>query len=152
VVRVLIPIVLRALAVTLLLATVLLPAADHHAVARLAGALVPGEDAHWLLVHHHPHRAATDAPRPAEAAISVFDVDPGALAAPAPTAPAAVLEAAGAPTDALVLGVPLADLVPLVLVLGLLFWRLADLRSRRPHAPTRAVPLPPPRVLLAAAA
>ena len=158
----LLPVVLRALAVTLLLTTVLLPAADHHALARLAGVAAPGQDAHWLLVHHHGHRPTVHAPQPVEAGLPAVAADLGALEAapatepgmvgPGSPAPATVLVAAGAPTDALGLGAPLADLLPLALTLGLLFWRLDRGGARQPRSPTRAVPIPPPRLLLAVAA
>jgi hypothetical protein len=57
----LIGVVVRAAAVALVTATLLLPIADHHAVARLPEVALqlghPGSDLHSLLVHHHsrPH-------------------------------------------------------------------------------------------------
>lgn len=53
--------VLRALGVTILLMTVLVPAVDHHALARLpapppprAGPAANADPVHELITHHHP--------------------------------------------------------------------------------------------------
>ena len=60
----LIGVVVRAAAVALLTATLLLPIADHHAAARLPEVGLrlghPDADLHSLFVHHHarPHRGA----------------------------------------------------------------------------------------------
>jgi hypothetical protein len=59
----LIGVVVRAAAVALMTATLLLPIADHHAATRLPEVALqlghPGADLHRFFVHHHarPHRA-----------------------------------------------------------------------------------------------
>jgi hypothetical protein len=150
--RLLLPVIGRALAVVLLLTTVLLPAADHHAIARLAGVQPSGQDAHWLLMHHHAHGPTAHASAPVESGLPAAAPSLGALESAPAIAPTAVLAAAGTPGDALGLGAPVADLLPLALALGLLFWRLDRGGARGPRSPAPAVPLPPPRPLLAAAA
>jgi hypothetical protein len=52
---VLLGLVLRALGVALLTATILLPIADHHTASRLPEALVKPLSVHDVLTHHHNH-------------------------------------------------------------------------------------------------
>jgi hypothetical protein len=148
-VRLLIPLVLRALGVTLLMLTVLLPAADHHALARLAldpeaGAL----DIHALLIHHHPlgHRSA---PRPADAPTAFSDW--GALSAPTPASPQSAIAPAMPAYEAVFGGAPVLDAVALAAVIAAGAWLLRRGRLVVPLSRALRVPSPPPRRLLSAA-
>jgi len=95
----LIAVVARAAAVALMMATLLLPIADHHAIGRLPEvALQVGHaeaDLHALFVHHHPHPRHAAAP----AASRDFAAPTFAPALPLPSGVGAVApQAAPAPT------------------------------------------------------
>jgi hypothetical protein len=129
---VLLSLVMRALGVALLTATVLLPVADHHAATRLPEALAQAVSVHDLVTHHHNHRA-----RPGSRE--------RALLAPARELPTVLpsatfwAEGAGAPTAALG-GVELpAWLSPL----GRLPAVAVALPSSVERAPPQPVPLLP---------
>jgi len=55
--------VLRALGVALLTATVLLPIADHHAASLLPESFAKPESVHDMLTHHHAHPGAAESER-----------------------------------------------------------------------------------------
>ena len=149
--RFLVDAVLRALGVTVLLMTALLPAADHHATARLLGELqVSGEDAQWLLVHHHVHPAA--ARSRAVGALHGRRSVGLAEAAPAAASPVAVL--ASAPSaDAASLASPVAVALAWTLVVCASALCLRAAERPPPASSFQLVPVPPPRrPLLSAAA
>jgi hypothetical protein len=66
--------VLRALGVVLLTATVLLPVADHHAASRLPESFARPESVHDLIAHHH---ARAGAPAPGEVAAHAWELAGG---------------------------------------------------------------------------
>lgn len=121
--------VLRALGVTLLSATVLLPIADHHAASRLPEALTRPATVQEAVLHHHgqAHRRASSA-APAVAELPALStVLPGATF---------WAEGAGAPNAAAATTVPAPKLAPL----GWLNNRAVLL----PPSLDRAPPSPPP--------
>src|SRR5689334_21403209 len=71
--------VLRALGVVLLAATVLLPVADHHAASRLPESFARPESVHDLIAHHHAHAGA---PSFGDGRVSLEQPLPGAPTAP----------------------------------------------------------------------
>ena len=164
----------RALAVTLLLSSVLLPVADHHALARLVG--VAEGDAHWAQAHHHRPsvlRSSTiermaEAARigraiplvrlpgpplvgavqtPSAWAVSAQETDPGGLLDNGHRA-SPVLVAAGAPVDGLAFATLAVDAAIVAFAISMLVARLALVLDSRPSAPWRRVPVPPPRAAL----
>jgi hypothetical protein len=165
---------LRALAVTLLLSTVLLPAADHHALPRLVG-VVEG-DAHWAQAHHHRAQGVRESlvERMAAAARAKSAIPFERLPGPPVVAPiqvvsdwsaeaveleslglsdvgrvaSPVLVAAGAPIDALGFATLAANGAIVAFAVALLIARVAVALDRRPSAPWRRVPVPPPRAAL----
>jgi hypothetical protein len=145
--RLLAAIVLRALGATLLTATVLLPAADHHALARLSLDVVANAaDPHDLLVHHHRR----DQRRPARgAAPATLDLaSPDVRAVPAPETAPRLIAPAPAGYQAAVGGSPIMDAVALGVAAATGAWLLGRVRSALPPSRTLPVRVPPPRPTL----
>ena len=130
--------VLRSLAVTLLLATVVTPLGDHHALARL-GALggAQPEDTHWLLVHHHGKGAAAHEASALASSLTLAAGLPGL----SPSSP---------PTDPTTASLPVALPVVLLALIAVGAWRLFASEGEPPDAAYRRVPVPPPRLLVVA--
>jgi hypothetical protein len=147
--RLLAAVVLRALGATLLLATVLLPAADHHALARLSlGALAASADPHDLLLHHHwRYRRRPVAPVPVALRQASRDV----RAVQAFQAPPLVIAPSPATYDATFGGAPVMDAAALALATAAAAWLLGLARPVVPASRALAVPSPPPRPALVAA-
>jgi hypothetical protein len=146
-VRLLVAVLVRALGVTLLLGTVVLPAADHHAAGRLIDAAgAQPEDAHYLIVHHHPAQRAATALGAAGVAAIVSHVSTNA---PSPTIPPTTVLPAAPPVDALAGGgAPIVDALALGLVLTAAASVLPGGGSLRPPSRALRVPVPPPRPAL----
>ena len=145
--RLLVAVLLRALGATLLLGTVVLPAADHHAAGRLGDAAgAQPEDAHYLIVHHHPAQRAATALGAAGVAAIVSHLSTNA---PPSTIPATTVLPAAPLVDVLAGGgVPIVDALALGLVLTALASVLARVESLRPPSRALRVPVPPPRPAL----
>jgi len=147
------PVLLRALGVTLLFVTILMPMADHHAAARLAAEIGgPDGDPHYLLVHHHPPRGHA-LPRDAEAGPVAFPIDAASLVQERPsTGPRSSVVPAAPPAFDLVVGAPVLDAVSLGLAFALAAWLLWRELRTRPGSRSLPVPAPPPRPALLSAA
>ena len=86
--------VVRALGVALLTATILLPIVDHHAASRLPEAVVKPLSLQDVLTHHHSH-AASAAPMRAELPLLSSVLPSTTFWAEGGAAPAAALEHVG---------------------------------------------------------
>jgi hypothetical protein len=150
-VRLLVALLLRALGATLLLGIAVLPTADHHAAGRLADE--PGrqrEDAHYLMVHHHPRPLASSAPAASVAALAT--ADDGLTDAPPPTAHSTIVVPTAPSVDSVLGGTPIVDAVVLGFVLASAARALAGAATSRPPSRALRVPVPPPRSALLSAA
>jgi hypothetical protein len=138
--RLLAALVLRALGATLLMATVLLPAADHHALARLSpDVLASSVDPHDLLVHHHWRYQRRAVSGTASTSLQ------GARAVPTVGTQALVIAPAAPAYEAAFGGPPVMAAVGLGPAAASVAWLLRGVRQGVPPSRALSVSSPPPR-------